>query len=204
MRNIAIAGKFAVGKTSVANILEANHGYIRMSIASSLKQFVNEMYARDVYGSDENALLQKSDIVFINAAEGRKAVSVRQLLQDIGNTMKTIDQDIWLRGVRHQVLLWNDMGKSVVIDDVRFPREAEYLKRIGFVNVRLTAKEETRLERYFRTYGITPSRHELDDKSETLVDAITPDHDLDGERSAEELADVISAIAQEQPNDFVY
>ena len=88
MRNIAIAGKFAVGKTSVANILEANHGYIRMSIASSLKQFVNEMYARDVYGSDENALLQKSDIVFINAAEGRKAVSVRQLLQDIGNTMK--------------------------------------------------------------------------------------------------------------------
>jgi hypothetical protein len=31
-----------------------------------------------------------------------------------------------------------------------------------------------------------------------------PDHDLDGERSAEELADVIAAIAQEQPNDFVY
>jgi hypothetical protein len=75
---------------------------------------------------------------------------------------------------------------------------------IGFVNVRLTAKEDTRLERYFRTYGITPTRQELDDKSETLVDAIIPDHDLDGERSAEELADVIAAIAQEQPNDFVY
>lgn len=204
MKNIAIAGKFAVGKTSVANILEANHNYVRMSIASSLKQFVNEMYARDVYGSDENAVLQKSDIVFINAPDGRKAVTVRQLLQDIGNTMKTIDQDIWLRGVRHQVLLWNEMGKSVVIDDVRFPREAEYLKLIGFVNVRLTASDTTRLERYFRTYGIKPSPQEMNDKSEVLVDAIQPDYDLDGERSAEELADVIAAIAQEHTYDLVY
>lgn len=204
MKNIAIAGKFAVGKTSVANILESNHNYVRMSIASSLKQFVNEMYARDVYGTDENAVLQKSDIIFINAPDGRKAVTVRQLLQDIGNTMKTIDQDIWLRGVRHQVLLWNEMGKAVVIDDVRFPREAEYLKLIGFVNVRLTASEDTRLERYFRTYGIKPSLQEMNDKSETLVDAIQPDYDLDGERSAEELADVISAIAQEHTYDLVY
>lgn len=204
MKNIAIAGKFAVGKTSVANILESNHNYVRMSIASSLKQFVNEMYARDVYGTDENAVLQKSDIIFINAPDGRKAVTVRQLLQDIGNTMKTIDQDIWLRGVRHQVLLWNEMGKAVVIDDVRFPREAEYLKLIGFVNIRLTASDDTRLERYFRTYGIKPSLQEMNDKSEKLVEAIQPDYDLDGERSAEELADVISAIAQEHTYDLVY
>lgn len=204
MKNIGIAGKFAVGKTSVANILEANHGYVRMSIASSLKQFVNEMYARDVYGSDEGATLQKSDSVLINTPDGRRMVTVRQLLQDIGNQMKMIDQDIWLRGVRHQVLLWNEMGKSVVIDDVRFPREAEYLKNIGFVNVRLTASEDTRLERYFRTYGIKPSRQEITDKSETLVDSITPDYDLDGERSAEELADVVAAIAQEHTYDAVY
>lgn len=204
MKNIGIAGKFAVGKTSVANILEANHGYVRMSIASSLKQFVNEMYARDVYGSDEGATLQKSDSVLINTPDGRRMVTVRQLLQDIGNQMKMIDQDIWLRGVRHQVLLWNEMGKSVVIDDVRFPREAEYLKNIGFVNIRLTASEETRLERYFRTYGIKPSRQELNDKSETAVDAITPDYELDGERSAEELADVVAAIAQEHTYDSVY
>ncbi len=96
------------------------------------------------------------------------------------------------------------MGKSVVIDDVRFPREAEYLKNIGFVNIRLSASEETRLERYFRTYGIKPSRQEITDKSETLVDSITPDYDLDGERSAEELADVVAAIAQEHTYDAVY
>lgn len=204
MKNIGIAGKFAVGKTSVANILESNHGYVRMSIASSLKQFVNEMYARDVYGTDEGAVLQKSDSILINTVDGRRMVTVRQLLQDIGNQMKLIDQDIWLRGVRHQVLLWNEMGKSVVIDDVRFPREAEYLKNIGFINVRLTASEDTRLERYFRTYGIKPTRQELTDKSETAVDAITPDYELDGERSAEELADVVAAIAQEHTYDAVY
>ena len=122
MKNIGIAGKFAVGKTSVANILEANHGYVRMSIASSLKQFVNEMYSRDVYGTDEGATLQKSDSITVNTQDGRRMVTVRQLLQDIGNQMKMIDQDIWLRGVRHQVLLWNEMGKPVVIDDVRFPQ----------------------------------------------------------------------------------
>lgn len=204
MKNIGIAGKFAVGKTSVANILESNHGYVRMSIASSLKQFVNEMYARDVYGTDEGAVLQKSDSILINTVDGRRMVTVRQLLQDIGNQMKLIDQDIWLRGVRHQVLLWNEMGKSVVIDDVRFPREAEYLKNIGFINVRLAASEDTRLERYFRTYGIKPTRQELNDKSETAVDAITPDYELDGERSAEELADVVAAIAQEHTYDSVY
>ena len=204
MRNIAIAGRFAVGKTSVANILEANHGYVRMSIASSLKQFVNDMYARDVYGSDDNARLQKSDVVFVTKPDGRQAVTVRQLLQDIGNQMKLIDQDIWLRGVRHQVLLWNEMGKSVVIDDVRFPREAEYLKNIGFVNVRLTARDIIRLDRYFKTYGVTPNKQEMNDQSETLVDSITPDHDLDGERSAEELADVIAALAQEPSDALLY
>ncbi len=204
MKNIGIAGKFAVGKTSVANILEANHGYVRMSIASSLKQFVNEMYSRDVYGTDEGATLQKSDSITVNTQDGRRMVTVRQLLQDIGNQMKMIDQDIWLRGVRHQVLLWNEMGKSVVIDDVRFPREAEYLKNIGFINVRLTASEDTRLERYFRTYGVNPSRQEINDKSETLVDSIIPDYDLDGERSAEELADVIAAIAVEHTYDLLY
>jgi hypothetical protein len=204
LKNIGIAGKFAVGKTSVANILESNHGYVRMSIASSLKQFVNQMYARDVYGTDEGAVLQKSDSILINTVDGRRMVTVRQLLQDIGNQMKLIDQDIWLRGVRHQVLLWNEMGKSVVIDDVRFPREAEYLKNIGFINVRLAASEDTRLERYFRTYGIKPTRQELNDKSETAVDAITPDYELDGERSAEELADVVAAIAQEHTYDSVY
>jgi AAA domain len=204
LKNIAIAGRFAVGKTSVANILEANHGYVRMSIASSLKEFVNQMYARDVYGSDDNARLQKSDVVFVSKPEGRKSVTVRQLLQDIGNGMKLIDQDIWLRGVRHQVLLWNEMGKSVVIDDVRFPREAEYLKNIGFVNVRLTASDIIRLDRYFRTYGVTPSKQEMNDQSERLVDEITPDHDLDGERSAEELADVIAALAQDDTNGHLY
>lgn len=203
MKNIAIAGRFAVGKTSVANILEANHGYVRMSIASSLKQFVNDMYARDVYGSDENARLQKSDVVFVSKPDGRHSVTVRQLLQDIGNQMKLIDQDIWLRGIRHQVLLWNEMGKPVVIDDVRFPREAEYLKNIGFLNVRLTARDIVRLDRYFRTYGVTPNKQEMNDQSETLVDAITPDHDLDGERSAEELADVIAALAGDG-NDLLY
>ena len=84
MKNIGIAGKFAVGKTSVANILEANHGYVRMSIASSLKQFVNEMYSRDVYGTDEGATLQKSDSITVNTQDGRRMVTVRQLRQWTG------------------------------------------------------------------------------------------------------------------------
>jgi len=87
---------------------------------------------------------------------------------------------------------------------VRFPREAEYLKNIGFVNVRLTARDIIRLDRYFKTYGVTPNKQEMNDQSETLVDSITPDHDLDGERSAEELADVIAALAQEPSDALLY
>lgn len=196
MKNIALAGKFAVGKTSIANILVENHGYARLSIAASLKQFVNDMYARDVYGDNSEASLQKSDILWVNSPDGKKQVTVRELLQDVGNTMKTIDQDIWLRGVRHKVSLLNEMGAPVVIDDVRFPREADYLSLLGFFVVRISAPEEVRLERYFRTYGVEPSRSEIEDISERLVDDILPNLELDGERSSEELADQLSATVE--------
>jgi dephospho-CoA kinase len=186
-KNIAISGKFAVGKTSAAEILVNNAGYKRLSMAQPIKDFVLQAYGT----IDKGATLT-------TYPDGSK--SVRQVMQEVGQRMKEVDRNIWLKMLKSQIDECFYVGTPVVIDDMRFPFEAEFLRANGFIIARLTAPDSVRFARYSAIYGRPPSHKEIHDTSEVHVPLISADIEIDGEESPEAVADRLAALAEGESN----
>jgi len=119
---IGLVGKAGVGKTTIANILVEKYGFVRLSFAAKLKEVAAEILGRPVDKSKD-----------------------RLFLQSLGELGRMFDTSMWIRHV------WRELHKlpkdaNVVIDDVRYLNEAEFLRDHGFVLVRL----------YGRGYSLDP------------------------------------------------
>ena len=147
---IAFSGKICSGKTTAANIVESMLGCeatIKLSVASRVKEL-----ATDLFGMEQKD---------------------RKLLQVLGQKMKEIDPEVWVRALVKQV---NNCGdKHIVIDDLRFPNELRALRENGFIIIRLEIDPELQLKRIKDTYPDTWESHvaRLDNVSETALDTCT-------------------------------
>lgn len=79
----------------------------------------------------------------------------RRLLQIIGNTGRALGNLTWVNLLLAKV----KAGKPYVVDDVRFEDEANALRRHGFTVVKLTAPEDTRIERIRSVYREHAEEH---------------------------------------------
>lgn len=70
MVNVAFAGHMGAGKTTMANLVAKEFGYVKMSFADGVREI--------------------KDLLFPDA-KGRK------ILQDIGMKMRDIDQNVWIK-----------------------------------------------------------------------------------------------------------
>lgn len=163
MTNIAIVGKMYSGKTTLAEAFVQNHGYTRVAMAGPLKQL-----ALLAYGEN---LLKDKEYEVIDLETGEAFVkSGRAILQGIGQTIKAVDRDIWLK------VFINDTAQMArepyVVDDVRFGFEADYLRSKGWKIVKVQTPEELRISRAKANTGRTPTKDELNHESESEVDDI--------------------------------
>ena len=71
----------------------------------------------------------------------------RNLLQAIGTNMRKIDEDVWAKNT-----VKNIEGKSIIIDDLRFPNEMKYLIDNDFFIIKLKISKKLQLERLEKTY----------------------------------------------------
>lgn len=140
---IALAGKICSGKTTVADKLVKQKKYTKISIASELKRYAKEIFK-----------MEKKD---------------RELLQNFGSFVTSIKPDAWLELTREQI---ESAGNNVVIDDLRFPLEAEYLKKNGFLIFRINVDPETQKRRIIENYPDDYDNHleRLNHASETALD----------------------------------
>ncbi|WP_252178385.1 hypothetical protein [Endozoicomonas sp. 4G] len=65
------------------------------------------------------------------------ALSPRQTLRALGDMVKAIDPDAFVRSVRARAIDAGEQGLSVVIDDVRFEPEAALVRELGGLVVHL-------------------------------------------------------------------
>ena len=154
---VAICGRMASGKSRLADELVGNHGFERVSLARAVKL----MGQRVIETMVEDGLLP-ADVL------GTKQ---RRLLQTIGAVGREIDPRLWIR----DTLTQTEAHERVVIDDVRFPNEAEALVEAGFILIRLGFDDEQmQIERLRRAYPDTWERHwaARDDVSESGIDGI--------------------------------
>jgi hypothetical protein len=107
-----------VGKTTAADRLVERHGFVKYALAEPIKEI-----ARTGFGWD-----------------GRKDARGRRLLQEIGTVGRNYAPDLWLE--RFAARLAREAPDRAVIDDLRLTREAEFLRRMGFVCVLVTRPPE--------------------------------------------------------------
>lgn len=180
-RNFAIVGKFGAGKSTVSSLLVQYYGYTQLSFAGRLKQV-----ASDVFG--EGRPIGKAEYYFVTTLEGEtRSLSGRQILQELGQSVKALDREFWIRWLMADVDTGLYGTGPFVIDDCRFPYEAEALRNRGFKVVLLDTPLETRLERYELLYGRRPTVEEMNHPSELEVDDIVPDMTVDSSRSPEQI-----------------
>jgi len=108
---IALTGPMGSGKTTAANYLATQYGYLKYSLAKPLKEIATELF-----GS------QRKD---------------RKLLQDLGDAIKTIDRDIFCKHLWRRVLKQGIPHRltRIVIDDLRFLHEEEFFRKRNFIIV---------------------------------------------------------------------
>lgn len=129
-RLIGLSGYARSGKDTVAEILGSLYGYERRAFADRLKGFVYQV----------NPMLhvetRVQDIVNSKDWEHAKTYNEgRRLLIEIGNKAREFfGEDVWVNALFSTM----SVDQHYVISDVRYPNEAERIKSMGGVVLRVT------------------------------------------------------------------
>ena len=147
---IALCGKMGAGKTFIADKLVNDFKLEKYSFASKVKELATELFG--MVGKD------------------------RLLLQTLADKMKDIDKDVWVKYTINSMLEKN----NIVVDDLRFHNELNYLRNNGFITIKLLISEETQGERLLNKYGEQHYKHLLgkNHNSECFIDELKCDFEL--------------------------
>jgi hypothetical protein len=146
---IGIAGRKGAGKSSVAERLE-EHGFGRMSFASTLKEMVRVLL--------RNVGLSESDIckaeVDKEAVIPKLGVSYRRLCQTLGTDWgrDMINPKVWLMCASRE--LSTSPLEHVVFDDIRFDGEADLIRERGGLIIHVIRQSDV-IDNHASEAGIT-------------------------------------------------
>ena len=152
---LAIIGVMCSGKTTIADYLVNNHNFRKLSFADDVKKYANEIFN----------LKNKN----------------RRILQQFSSKMKEIDSDIWIKRLDIKLKMLNDNDNdndNIVIDDLRFENELEYLKKNNFKFLKLEISDDLQLERLKKTYKDDYLEHYncINHESEIIIKTLPYDY----------------------------
>ena len=152
---IGLVGKMCAGKTHVSNILSRRCALKKFAFADKVKDI-----ARDLFN-----MKQKN----------------RELLQKIGQSMRVIDQYVWINYLLYKI---ND-EERIIVDDIRYPNELKALQDRGFIIIKLIVDKNTQKKRLIETYPNNYSEHldRLNHESETHIDKLECDFEINSDEN---------------------
>lgn len=177
---IGIIGPAGSGKTTFAKEVQQECGHRIQSLADEIKRIVSISLGRPLDKGKDRHLLQKvgqtlklpiprSEIIEalpeINQGELETILNFRDTLLNSPYDIVSLWALFIVKDLQHN---------KVVIDDIRFPHEAECLKEAGFLLLSLKVSKEKRLARLVNLYG-SFDQGVLDHISEVLCDSIKAD-----------------------------
>lgn len=131
---IGLSGYATAGKDTAAEVLTRLYGYRRIAFADKLKAFVREInpvialvHGKDIVRADE---LVKG----LGDTEAKTFKEYRRVLQVAGTTVREFfGINTWVNAALGDV----EAGDYVVVTDVRFPNEAQAIKDMGGIVLRV-------------------------------------------------------------------
>ena len=178
MKIIGISGKMGCGKNYFAEkilypYLKSSYNILIIGFGDLMK---NELYARD-------------KALTYDELYDHKTFETRQKLQQYGteNGRDKYHEDIWVRGIDIQIETFSRRcgpNSLVIICDVRFINEAEYIKNKNGILFRIIAKQRTELRYWNEATGDQIKYNKIcDHQSETDLDKYKFDYIIknDGE-----------------------
>jgi len=112
MKLILLAGKAESGKTTSSLFMKK---YLEEQGISSIKTSLTKylkLYAKEIIGYNEQT-----------------DEKPRDLLQSLGDTVRSIDVNFLLKRMDEDILVFSNFADYVIIDDIRFASEIEYLRK---------------------------------------------------------------------------
>ena len=117
------------GKSTIASILQDHHGYAILPLASPIKTMagtfleglgVSDMRSYQYRFRDKEAIIPEA------------GVSARHIMQTLGTEWgrQCIHPEVWLRAWEAQYRQ-HSPTTPIVVDDIRFRNEAQFLERLG-------------------------------------------------------------------------
>ncbi|MET9480950.1 hypothetical protein [Streptomyces sp. NPDC006638] len=149
MGNIGIIGRARVGKDTAGKWLVDSRGYRRVGFADALKDMA--LRINPIVGTDTDVLVTEGDrlsdvVSFWGWEKAKEIPEVRRFLQELGAAVRAEDPEFWLRIALKLATAANKAGVPMVITDVRYPNEADSLRRAGFHLVHISRPDVPQLD----------------------------------------------------------
>ena len=177
---IGICGNKFSGKDTIGNYLVENYQYKRFAFADSLKDICKILFDfnnEQLYGNEKEIL----DEYWLKTP--------RELFQTIGTDLfrNNFSEDFWIKVLEKKLIqeLKNNPFQKIVITDVRFPNEADMIKRLDGKIFKVNRNENSDL-------------HE----SENYIDLINADINIINNGTKEELYYKVNSIFPTKENNI--
>jgi hypothetical protein len=183
---IGVCGLIGSGKGTVADMLVAEHGFVKLSFADKLKDAVAEMFdwPRDMVEGDTNESREwREQLDTFWTKETGRDITPRLVLQEFGTEcMRAGFYDgIWVSLVKKRIL--DNPTTNFVIPDTRFPNEIKMIQELSgnvwwvrrgklpgwFVDYRISAVEPADIHSSEWAWGRT-SFDQIIDNNETVTE----------------------------------
>jgi hypothetical protein len=127
---IGLTGQMGVGKTTIANALRDNYGFVVKAYATPLKKAMVELTGLSMEYFTDIELKEK---------QLEYGLSPRELMQKFGTEFvrEMVNPDFWIIRMRRVIKKLQEEKQHIVIDDVRFENEAALIRQMGGTVVHL-------------------------------------------------------------------
>lgn len=122
---IGIMGQKFNGKDTIADYICKTYHFKKLAFATVLKSVCTLIY------NLSHTQLNSNDKETVDLRYNK---SPRQIMQDIGQKLKELDPDIWINHLNEER---KKTSKNIVISDVRFQNEVDYINKNGGIIIKV-------------------------------------------------------------------
>lgn len=134
---IGLTGLAGSGKSTVAAMLADEFAFTELALADPILEMLCTLFA--TAGVDQAWAVERA----FKEQPTTLGFSYRHLAQSLGTEWgRGLAEDFWLRVLQHRLQTPALEGENVVVSDVRFPNEAEFITRRGGLVVRVLRRPE--------------------------------------------------------------